>query len=53
MHSDERVTGIGHVCYHLQEALEFLRDNKGVLFDKVATETFFKNDRAVSDRMYS
>ena len=39
---DERVTGIGHVCYHLQEALEFLRDNKGVLFDKVATETFLK-----------
>lgn len=39
---DERVTGIGHERYHLQEALEFLRDNKGILFDKIATETFLK-----------
>ncbi len=39
---DERVTGIGHERYHLQEALEFLRDNKGVLFDKAVTETFLK-----------
>lgn len=39
---DERITGIGHKRYHLQEAIEFLRDNKGVLFDNAVTEAFLK-----------
>ena len=39
---DERLRGIGHKRCKLQEAVEFLRDNKGVLFDKTVTETFLK-----------
>ena len=39
---DERITGIGHERCHLQEALEYLRDNKGILFDRKLTESFLK-----------
>lgn len=39
---DERIAGIGHKRCHLQEALEFLRDNRGILFDQEVTEAFLK-----------
>lgn len=39
---DEHLQGIGHKCSSLQEAREFLRDNKGILFDKNLTEEFLK-----------
>lgn len=39
---DERLRGIGQERCRLQEAVEYLRDNKGVLFDKTVTETFLK-----------
>lgn len=39
---DERIAGIGHKRCHLQETLEFLRDNKGILFDQEVTEAFLK-----------
>lgn len=39
---DERLNGIGYECCRLQEAVEFLRDNRGVLFEKSVTEAFLK-----------
>lgn len=39
---DERLQGIGHKQVSLQEAREFLRDNKGKMFDKKLTEEFLK-----------
>ena len=39
---DERLNGIGYERCHLQEAVEFLRDNRGVLFDRAVTEAFLQ-----------
>ena len=39
---DEQVEGIGHKRCRLQEAREYLRDNRGILFDKNLTEEFLK-----------
>lgn len=39
---DELLAGIGCTRYRLQEATEFLRDSKGIKFDKNLTETFLK-----------
>lgn len=39
---DEQLAGIGHKRCRLQEAREFLRDNRGKLFDKNLTEDFLK-----------
>lgn len=37
---DEKLRGIGRERCRLQEAVEYLRDNRGILFDKAVTETF-------------
>lgn len=39
---DEQLQGIGYKRCHLQEAREYLRDNRGILFDKNLTEKFLK-----------
>lgn len=39
---DERLAGIGCKSCRLQEAIEYLRDNKGRKFDRGLTDTFLK-----------